>query len=237
MTTARTARLAAASLAAAALVLAGCSTDDGADDAATTATETATSATTETATETETSAAAEEGVKDSDQKASLADWDGTWKSLGAYVDDPEMQDPMQDAADEHGESTDEIRAEIDESRGADFEGLVIEGDKIAFIADAADLDTADASEGVEYTFVGAKDVTTAEHEFTWFIFEGGEGAPHKYVLLMPLHGEESLAHFHMRYGDTIEEALDAPEGWFPTFVDPKEATDEQIAETLFHHDH
>ncbi len=172
-----------------------------------------------------------------DQKASLGDWEGTWLSLGAYAHHPELAEPMKQAAAEHGETVEDIKKEISEARDADFEGLVIDDDTITFVTKEADLDDP-KEEGASYTFSESKDVNDGEHSYTWFIFEGDKDAPYKYVYLMPLHGEETLAHFHMRYGDDKDEILNhQPEGWFPTFVDPTETTTEQVAETLLHHDH
>ncbi|WP_448852171.1 ZinT/AdcA family metal-binding protein [Corynebacterium sp. 335C] len=243
MFTVRTRRMAVAGMAALAMFAAGCS--DTADKAGEVAGN-ATSAAAEAAGEATSAAASaadkatgseETSESKSEDKASLADWDGNWISLGAYAKTDKMKPFAEEAAKEHGETVDQVLAEVEEARKADFAGLVIGDDKINFVDSVDGVEGASASEGVEYTFVESKDVKTDEHEFTWFIFEGGEGAPHKYVLLMPLHGEETLAHFHMRYGDTIEEAMNADEGWFPTFIPAGEATDEQIAETLFHHHH
>ena len=228
MFTVRSRRVAVAGIAALTLLAAGCS---DAGDTASEATDKATSAAAEA-----TSAAASES-KESQSEASLADWDGTWISLGAYAKSDAMKPFAEDAAKEHGETVDQVLSEVEQKRKADFAGMVIGDDKINFVDDMDKVTDAKADEGYEYKFVEAKDVKTDEHEFTWFVFEGSEGAPHKYILLMPLHGEETLAHFHMRYGDTVDEAMNAEDDWYPTFIQEGSATDEQIAETLFHHHH
>lgn len=48
--------------------------------------------------------------------------------------------------------------------------------------------------------------------------------------MMPVHGEEELVHFHMRYGKNADE-LFKKDGWFPTFVKPNSTMD-QIADEV-----
>ncbi|MDU5274045.1 MAG: zinc-binding protein, partial [Finegoldia magna] len=79
----------------------------------------------------------------------------------------------------------------------------------------------------EYKFVEKKAVKHGSHMLEWDVFEAVDSnAKYKVLLMMPIHGEEELTHFHMRYGNDKEE-LFAKEGWFPTFVKPN-TTDKQI---------
>ncbi|OFU52321.1 ZinT/AdcA family metal-binding protein [Corynebacterium sp. HMSC11E11] len=225
------------------LTLAACSGDDT-PDAASTASEAASSASamaSETASEAATASEYGEGVTESTKKASLSDWNGSFRGFNSYFGEDFVREAMDEAAEEHGETTDEMLAELEESRGADFEALVVDEDEITFVKSAMDLDNP-GEEAVKYTFDKALDVKTDQHEFTWFIFKAEGDADHEYIALMPLHGEEALAHFHMRYGSSIEEILDpAMQGqsddWYPTFVDPETATEDQIVESVVHHDH
>lgn len=225
------------------LTLAACSNEDT-SDAASTASETSSSASamaSETSSEAATSSEYGEGVTESTKKASLSDWNGSFRGFNSYFEEDFIKKAMEEAAKEHGETTDEMRAELDESRGADFEALVVNEDEITFVKSAKDLDKP-SEKPVKYTFDKALDVKTDQHEFTWFIFKADGDADHEYVALMPLHGEEALEHFHMRYGNSIEEILDPTkqgqsEDWYPTFVNPKTATDDQIIESVVHHDH
>ncbi len=43
--------------------------------------------------------------------------------------------------------------------------------------------------------------------------------------MMPVHGEEELTHFHMRYGNSVDELM-SKETWFPTFVAPSSTIDQ-----------
>lgn len=218
------------------LTLAACSNDDTQEVPATSEASSSASATTEAA-----SSEYGEGVKESAKKASLADWNGSFRGFNSYFEEDFIKTAMEDAAKEHGETVDEMRAELDESRGANFEALVINEDEITFVKSAKDLDTP-SEQAVKYSFEKALDVKTDQYEFTWFIFKAEGEGEHKYVALMPLHGEEALEHFHMRYGNSIEEILDPTkqgqsEDWYPTFVNPKTATNDQIIESVVHHDH
>lgn len=231
------------------LTLAACSSDDSADtanasDAATTSSSaSAMSSASESPSSEAMSSEYGEGVTESSKKASLSDWNGSFRGFNSYFEEGFIKDAIADEAKEHGESADEMKAELEESRGADFEGLVINEDEITFVKSAKELDKPSESP-VKYTFDKALDVKTDEYEFTWFIFKADDasGADHEYVALLPLHGEESLEHFHMRYGASIEDILDPSkqgqsDGWYPTFVDPKTATDDQVVDSLVHHHH
>ncbi|WP_257161589.1 metal-binding protein ZinT [Corynebacterium cystitidis] len=232
----RSRRVQIAVLAASALVLAGCAeSEEGADGATTTAEETVT--TTTAADDTASSESETKSDSDTQSKATLADWEGEWVSLGALAKTDEMKPFAEEAAEEHGESVEEVLEEVDEARATDFAGMVIDADHIAFFDTIEEVSGGSAEDGYKYTFSESIEDEHDGNTFTWFVFESDEGAPHKYVLLMPLHGEETLAHYHMRYGDSVDEAMNADDHWYPTFIAPGEGSDEQIAETLFHHHH
>ncbi|VEI12974.1 ZinT/AdcA family metal-binding protein [Trueperella bialowiezensis] len=232
MTTRRPLRAAAAAFFAAALALGmtACSNDDGGKEE-TTAPETSAPATEETT-------EATDGNGGDKAEATLADWEGTWVSLDAISKKDSMKPHAEEAAKEHGETYEEIMEEVGETLETDFAGFVVDAERINFFDGLDDADATKAADGGEYKFTEVKVGKHDDHEFSWFIFEGGEGAKYKYVALMELHGEESLAHFHMRYGDDLDAVVNPDnDHWFPTFVNPKEGTDEQLAEVIFHHDH
>ncbi|SER77748.1 ZinT/AdcA family metal-binding protein [Corynebacterium cystitidis] len=234
----RSRRVQIAVLAASALVLAGCAeSEEGADGATTTAEETVTTTTAADDTASSESETKSDSDSDTQSKATLADWEGEWVSLGALAKTDEMKPFAEEAAKEHGESVEEVLEEVDEARKTDFAGMVIDADHIAFFDTIEEVSGGSAEDGYKYTFSESIEDEHDGNTFTWFVFEGDEGAPHKYVLLMPLHGEETLAHYHMRYGDSVDEAMNADDHWYPTFIAPGEGSDEQIAETLFHHHH
>lgn len=64
----------------------------------------------------------------------------------------------------------------------------------------------------------------------WDQFEAtSKDAKYPVLIMMPIHGEESLTHFHMRYGKNIDELL-KKDKWFPTYVKPSTTTDQLIDE-------
>ncbi|WKD60729.1 Metal-binding protein ZinT precursor [Corynebacterium ciconiae DSM 44920] len=215
--------------AAGSLALAGCSSEE-AKDTVSSATESATSAASE-ASETASDAASE--ATDA-AKATLADWDGTYRSLGSYIDDADMEEAFTKAAEEHGESLDELKDELKESYGLPYEGLVVDGETITFVKNKDELDSP-SEEPVDYEFLESVDKSFNGKDFTWYVFEAKGDAENKYVLLMPKHGEETLEHFHARFGDDKDALLDAEN--FPTFVNPDNATQAQIEEELLEHAH
>ena len=107
---------------------------------------------------------------------------------------------------------------------------MVKDNKIKFLKDFPDKKSEVIGES-EYKYVGKEEVEHGGHKLEWDIFEAvNDDAPYKFILMMPIHGEESLTHFHMRYGDDKESLL-KDEGWFPTFVKPN-TTDAQIIDEI-----
>ncbi|MDO5738260.1 MAG: ZinT/AdcA family metal-binding protein, partial [Eubacteriales bacterium] len=176
----------------------------------------------------------ENDVEDEESdEISIADWEGEWNSLGAYLEDEGLQDTFAHMAEEHGESVEEVKAEIAEDYGLPFGAMKIEGKQVTFIDGKAE--DGKEIETVSYNFVKSHEMSHGGHSFFWHIFEAEGDASYKILFMMPVHGEESVAHLHMRFGDDIAELL-AKEEWYPTFVKPSTTT-EQLAEVFAHHDH
>lgn len=216
----------AALTAAAALAITGCS-NDSADDAQTT------EAT--TIQQTTPAATPEDGIVESDKKSTLADWEGAWEATSAYFDTPEVQAEIAEHAAEHGETEAEFREELEEGSGTEFDGIVVGDGTITFVANLEDLGSPSES-AHEYTFSKAYDIVDGNSSFTWHIYEGAADAPYKYVALMPQHGEESLVHFHMRYGDDVDKLLN-DDDWYPVMVKKDTADLDMIMEEIFEHAH
>lgn len=179
---------------------------------------------TTSATSEESSAAA------SAEEVSLADWNGDWNNITAYLDDPAMQSMLEEHAKEDKTSVDEVKKELAHDKEIDFKAMKIDGDKITY------FDGFTANGGKEigsntYKYVDKYKATHGKHEFFWYEFKANEAdAKYPCILIMPIHGEESLTHFHLRYGKDAEEMLKI-DGWYPTFVKPS-STIEQLAEEI-----
>lgn len=209
---------------AAALAISGCSHNSGETEGASTSTVAAKTSTVATSTSTPATT----------KKASLADWAGAFVSLAAYVDDPDFEGEFAEAAKQHNVELGATKAQLKERYGVPFEGLKVDGDTLTLVKKKEDVDSP-AEQPVKYTFDESVVQQFKGHELKWFIFKNSEGGEFSYVMLMPMHGEESLQHFHARFGSD-KEALKKEET-FPTFVDPKTATKEQIVEELMEHAH
>lgn len=166
----------------------------------------------------------------SNEEISLADWEGEWNDMGGYLDKDEVQEAFKTLAENENVSEEEAKSSYLEKRHCDFKGLRISGDKVEFLNDFPEKNPDALGEG-EYEFVEKREVDHAGHKMEWDIFKAkSDDAPYKYLLMMPIHGEESLTHYHMRYGDDVESLVNK-EGWFPTFVKPN-TTDSQIIDEI-----
>ena len=166
---------------------------------------------------------------ESDQ-VSMADWEGEWNDMGGYLEKAEIQEAFKTLAEK--ENTDEASAKEAylKKRKCDFGGLEIAGDHVKFLKEFPDAKGEVIGEA-DYKFKEKIEVDHGGHKLEWDIFETtSEDAPYKVLMMMPIHGEESLTHFHMRYGDD-KEALLKEEGWYPTFVKPS-STDQQIIDEI-----
>lgn len=206
------------------LILAACQKD--AADTKTTENAQAESQVEETAKE---EAPAEEDQSE-DEKASMADWEGEWNDMGGYLEKAEIQEAFKSLAEK--ENTDEASAKEAylKKRKCDFGGLEIDGDHVKFLKEFPDAKGEVIGEA-DYTFREKIEVEHGGHKLEWDVFEANsEDAPYKVLLMMPIHGEESLTHFHMRYGDDKDSLL-KEEGWYPAFVKPS-STDQQIIDEI-----
>lgn len=171
-----------------------------------------------------------EEKKEDASEVSLSDWEGEWNNMGGYLDKDEVQSAFKTLAEKEKVDEKEAKENYLKKRKCDFGGLEIKDNKIKFLKDFPDK-KGDVISEIEYKYVGKQEVEHGGHKLEWDIFEAvNDDAPYKFILMMPIHGEESLTHFHMRYGDDKESLL-KDEGWFPTFVKPN-TTDAQIIDEI-----
>lgn len=204
------------------LALVGCSSSEDSSTAPSTSSAVATSM------------APTETKSPSTHKASLADWEGKYASLAAFLDDASYDAEFEAAAKEHGVDVTQTKAQLKERYGVPFGALAIDGDTVTFVKDGATLDNPTETP-IKYAFDEGFEQDYKGHQLKWSVFKAESDAEYKYILLMPMHGEESLQHFHARFGND-KEAMKQEEK-FPTFVDPKVATKEQIVDELMEHAH
>lgn len=170
------------------------------------------------------------GEESKEEIVEFSEWEGTWNSIVDYLDDEELVEAFKELADREKMSVEETKAIFIEDRKVDFAGLVIEGNKAIFLDGFKDKGGKETGE-MEYKY---KEMVIAKHgnfDTEWFVFEAVDKGGYDFMLMMPIHGEEALTHFHLRYGNDVEELL-ASEDWYPTFVRPNSTYDQLYEEII-----
>lgn len=163
--------------------------------------------------------------EDSSSKITLAGWEGTWNDFSSYLNKDEVADAYDEAAKNSKTTAAEVKAELEERRFCDFHGLKIEGDTVTFLNGFESEGGTEVTKAT-YECVDSKKVMHGGHELEWDVFKAKEpNAKYPVLLMMPVHGEEELTHFHMRYGNSVDELM-SKETWFPTFVAPSSTIDQ-----------
>lgn len=158
----------------------------------------------------------------------LSDWNGEWNSISLYLDEEEIKEAYQELADRHSISVEEAKKEYEDEVKTDFVSIKVQDDEISFYNE---LD-GEPVEKSKYTYIKAHKGEHGGREFYWYEFQAEDDIKHKNILLMDIHGEETMPHFHMRYGDNIEELVKLL-GWNPTLLSPTSTIDqiyEEVAE-------
>lgn len=168
--------------------------------------------------------------EDDGEDSHISEWEGNWNNLHAYLKMEEMEDSIEEGAKNGSVSVEEFKENFEKRRHVDFDGFVVDGEHVKF------LDDFDANGGKviyedDYEFQERHMEDHGGRQMAWDIFKAKNAdAKFPILMMMEVHGEESLPHFHMRYGDDLEAML-AIEGWYPTFV-RNTSTLSQIAEEI-----
>lgn len=146
----------------------------------------------------------------------LSDWDGDWNSVYAYKDDAEVLKGVESEAKEDGKEPKAFLEEKMENREFDFGGMVVDGDKVIFHKGKANEEG--ETKEVAYKFTEAAPMEHGGATMYWYVFETESKDVPKYMALMDVHGEDTMAHFHVRLGDDKAKLVDSEDEWYPTFV-------------------
>lgn len=164
-----------------------------------------------------------------DAVVSLEDWDGTWLNMVSFYNHEDLKEVVELLAKEHEMCVEDfIKHEQEESVA--FNQMIVDGENstISFVAE-------ENTETYVYEFVKSHEFTHGGSSMFWHEFTTKGETEYPVLLLMEIHGEENMAHFHLRAGKDAESLL-AQEDWYPTFVgENMPAT--MIAEALEHHHH
>lgn len=181
--------------------------------------------------ETEEDIETEEDVEEEDvsEEIELSDWEGDWNSITWYLDAEEVQGAYEELAEKRQISAEEAKIEYRKEVETDFNAITIDSDGILYLEKPVEED-GDTIEEVKYDYVTAHPMEHGGQTFYWHEFKADGEADHEIVLLIDVHGEETLPHFHMRYGNDVEELL-ADDDWYPTMLSPT-ATMDQVYEEI-----
>lgn len=169
-----------------------------------------------------------EAIDEDNDTVQLSDWDGTWNNMGAYLDDEELEQAFKDLGEREGMSAEEAKEEFAEGGKINFDGIVIEGNKVTLL-DGFEDEGGQVLKELEFEYKDSKVVKHGNFDTEWFAFESGHDGEYKNLIMMPVHGEEALTHFHLRYGEDLDEIL-ADEDWYPVLVRPNSTYDQLYEE-------
>ncbi|MDO4720860.1 MAG: ZinT/AdcA family metal-binding protein [Peptostreptococcaceae bacterium] len=175
-------------------------------------------------------AAESEEPAPAEEAVSLADWEGTWDDMSLWLDLPEVEEGYKLAAEKDGVTPEEVKEALKKRRRSDFHGMIVEGNKLTLLDNWAAKGGKEIG-SAEYEFVQSHAMEESGHSLEWDEFKATSAdAKYPVLLMMPVHGEEALTHFHMRYGDNAETLLKMEEKWYPTFVKPSTTAQQMIEE-------
>jgi len=142
-----------------------------------------------------------------------------WNGIHKYLDKPELKQSFEQGAKKKNMTPEAFKKDLMERRKCEFNGLRIKGSTIEFL-DGFPKDNPKTISKATYEFSENKKFSYGGHQYEWDIFKAKESnAKYPILFLMPIHGEEGLTHFHMRYGSSIDDML-KQERWFPAFIKP-----------------
>lgn len=159
-------------------------------------------------------------------EVALSDWDGEWNNIANYLDDPGLKGAYEEVAKRDNITEDQAKKNFADHVAVDFGALKVDGDCITFLTgpEGDEIDKAD------YKLVDKHPMEHGGKTLYWYEFTSNGKYPT--ILLMPVHGEDHMPHFHLRVGGSAEEML-AKDDWYPTFVSPTVTIDqvyEEVAE-------
>jgi zinc transport system substrate-binding protein len=165
-----------------------------------------------------------------DVAVSLMDWDGTWLNMVSFYSHEDLREVVEHLAEEHEMSVEEF-IEHEREESVPFEKMIVDGENsaISFVAEIGK----DASKAYVYEYAKSHEFEYSGFKVYWHEFRTEEETENSVILLIGIHGEEKLAHFHLRAGKDADSLL-AREDWYPTFVGENMPAS-MIAEELEHH--
>lgn len=167
--------------------------------------------------------------------SSLEGWQGSWNSYLSYFEDEKLMEVLKNKAEAGNTTVEKLMERLKAQLDTEFAGMKVEGDKLSFF-DKFEMMGGKEIAKTEYKFVKTHKLKLGEHEIEWHEFRAEGEAKYQSLLLTEVHshGEGSLSHFHLRYGNNVEELLNNDK-WWPTFVSGS-TTAEKIVESMTHNE-
>lgn len=162
------------------------------------------------------------------KKVSLEDWKGEWNNIEGYLEKPEVKKALEEKAKKEGKKPEDLTKAFTERRKAGFMGVKVEGETI-HLYDKFISENGKELEKLNYSYLESHKVKHGNSELQWHVFETKDKDNYKYLLMMPVHGEDEIVHFHMRYGMDKDQLL-KDENWYPTMVKPSSTMQQVITE-------
>lgn len=154
------------------------------------------------------------------ETVSLAQWEGSWNTLDAYLEDDALDDAYKILARRNGGTAADAKANFKKRYKCEIASMKIEDNTLTIYSKvrAFALLESDVLDESAYAFKG--EIPTAAG-YSWYHFQAlDESAKYPVLILLPVGEDEpgvTMRHFHFRYGTDVD-ALVAMDGWFPTMV-------------------
>lgn len=148
------------------------------------------------------------------------DWDGSWNSVGAMLDVPEIQAAFEKVAQKKGVDASAVVANAASMLQASFQSIVVKNGVFSFY-DA--LQTGDAPTGNVIAEVNYEAAGSAPEG--WYRFASEADSPYKYFISFEpgVDEGEDMIHYHCRYSDGFDylgrfDVSGLQYGWMPTLI-------------------
>ncbi|MGF0095062.1 ZinT/AdcA family metal-binding protein [Peptoniphilus sp. SGI.035] len=165
-------------------------------------------------------------AKEESQDVALSDWSGEWNNIASYIDDAGLKGAYEEVAKRDNITEEQAKKNFSDRVAVDFGAMKVDEDSITFFSKPG----GEEIEKANFKYVDKHPMEHGGKTLYWYEFSSDGKYPT--ILMMPVHGEDNMPHFHLRVGGTAEEML-AKDNWYPTFVSPTVTIDqvyEEVAE-------
>ncbi|OLR65044.1 ZinT/AdcA family metal-binding protein [Peptoniphilus porci] len=165
-------------------------------------------------------------TEEKSQDVALSDWSGEWNNIANFIDDDALKGAYDEVAKRDNITAEQAKQNFADRTAVDFGAIKVDDDSITFFSKPG----GEELEKANFKYVDKHPMEHGGKTLYWYEFSSDGKYPT--ILMMPVHGEEHMPHFHLRVGESTEEML-AKDNWYPTFVSPTVTIDqvyEEVAE-------